>query len=222
MSGELALEVGRVVVVEDARRSAAVANALDHGGVVRCVGEDDTARHARCQRPERGPVGDIAGGEQEGLLLAVQVGQFPLEQHVIVICAGDVAGAAGSRAAAVQSLMHRREHDRVLAHAQIVVGAPDGDFRGAALRVIRRAREIPCLPLQIREHAITAFTAKPTKLLVEESFVVHRPLQLAAGVRWGSRRTCVTSARLLRSKKACRIRSSRFCRAVSRDPVCGF
>ena len=86
----------------------------------------------RGQRAERRPVGDVAGGEQQRRFLAVQVGELALEQHVVVVGAGDVAGAAGAGAAAVERLVHRLEHGRVLAHAEIVVGAPDGDLRRGA------------------------------------------------------------------------------------------
>ena len=88
--------------------------------------------------------------------------------------------------------------------------------------MICRAREVAGLPLQVGEHAVAALAAKPSELLVEESFVVHAPLQLAAGVGCGLPADLRYLGSLLRSKKACLIRSSSFCRAVSRDPVCGF
>ena len=52
------------------------------------------------ERAEGGPVGDVAGGEEQRRRLAVQVGELALQQHVVVGGAGDVAGAAGAGAAA--------------------------------------------------------------------------------------------------------------------------
>ena len=52
---------------------------------------------------ERRPVRDVARGEEQRRLLAVQVGELALEQHVLVGGAGDVAGAAGAGAAARRS-----------------------------------------------------------------------------------------------------------------------
>ena len=77
---------------------------------------------------ERRPVRDVARGEEQRRRLAVQVGELALQQHVVVGGAGDVAGAAGAGAAAVDRRVHRRQHRRVLAHAEIVVRAPDGDL----------------------------------------------------------------------------------------------
>ncbi len=50
------------------------------------------------QRRQRRLVGDIAGGEQQRRLLAVQVGQLGFQLDVIVGGAGDVARAARARA----------------------------------------------------------------------------------------------------------------------------
>ena len=114
-----------VVVAEDVLLAAAVADALDHRGVVQLVGEDDQARHESLQGRQRRLVGDIARGEQQRRFLAVQVGELGLELDVVVGGAGDVARAAGAGADLVDRLVHGVEHDRVLAHAEIVVGAPD-------------------------------------------------------------------------------------------------
>ena len=87
----------------------------------------------RAERRQRRPVRDVAGGEQQRRFLAVQVGELALEQHVVVVGAGDVARAAGAGAAAVERLVHGRDHLRMLAHAEIVVRAPDGDLAGGAV-----------------------------------------------------------------------------------------
>ena len=87
-------------------------------------GQHDAARQPDRQGAERRPVGHVAGVEQQRRLGAVQVRQLLLQQHVVVVGAGDVAGAAGAGAAAVQRLVHRGQHGRVLAHAEVVVGAP--------------------------------------------------------------------------------------------------
>ncbi len=49
-------------------------------------------------------LGDIAGGEEQGRLLAMQLRELALQQHVIVVGAGDVTRSAGARAAAVEGL----------------------------------------------------------------------------------------------------------------------
>ncbi len=93
------------------------------------------------ERAERRPVRHVAGGEEQRRLLAVQVGQLALQLHMVVVGAGNVARAAGAGAAAVDRLVHRRKHLRVLAHAEIVVGAPHGDVVDAAVAMAGRRRE---------------------------------------------------------------------------------
>ena len=79
------------------------------------------------QRRQRRVVGDVGRGEQQRRFLAVQVGELGLELDVIVRGAGDVARAARAGADRVDRLVHGGDHGRVLAHAEVVVGAPDGD-----------------------------------------------------------------------------------------------
>ena len=116
------------------RGAAAMADAGDHRGVVELIGEDDQARQDLLQRRQRRLVGDVAGGEQQRGLLAVQVGQLGLEFDVIVGGAGDVARAARARAGLVDGPVHGLDDDRVLALAEIVVGAPDDHVARLALR----------------------------------------------------------------------------------------
>ena len=127
---QLGLEVGQIVVAPDHLGAAAVADAGDHGGVVLLVREDDAAGQQLLQRRQRGVVGDVGGGEQQRRLLAVQVGDLRLELDVVVRGAGDVARAAGARAGGVERRVHGGEHGGVLAHAEVVVGAPHGDRPG--------------------------------------------------------------------------------------------
>lgn len=63
----------------------------------------------------------------------MQIGEHPLEQDVIVVCAGDVAGAAGAGAAFVDCLVHRGEDGGVLPYAEIAVRAPGGDVGDGAV-----------------------------------------------------------------------------------------
>ncbi len=56
----------------------AMANALDHRGMVQLVRQDHTAGDFRGQRPKRGPVRHIARGEQQRRLFPVKIGQFTL------------------------------------------------------------------------------------------------------------------------------------------------
>ena len=92
-----------------------------------------------------------------------------------MIGAGDVAGAAGSGAAGVQRLVHGVQHDRVLAHTQVVVAAPDSDFVNFTSDgvVVLRLGEIACPAFQIGEDAVAAFTLQIVDLAPEEGFIIH-------------------------------------------------
>ena len=59
----------------------------------------------------------------------------------------------------------------MLAHAEIIVGAPDGDV--VAEIVVERARELAGAPLEIGEHAITPLGAQRVQPALEELLVIH-------------------------------------------------
>ena len=130
------LEMGEVVVAEDRLLAAGLAHALDHRVVVEGVRQDQAVRDQPRDGRDAGLVRDVARGEDEGGLLAVQVGELRLElDHAD----GSCRRCCGCRRHPVPSapggLDHGAGHVRVLAHAEIVVRAPDRDRRG-----VRRAR----------------------------------------------------------------------------------
>ena len=101
-----------------------VADALDHRRVVFLVREDDRARNELEEGRECSVVGNVRRGEKKRGFLSMEVGKFAFELHVIVGCAGDIARAARASPNGVNRLVHRRQHRWVLAHAEIIVGAP--------------------------------------------------------------------------------------------------
>ena len=106
----------------------------------------------------------------------MQVGKLGLELDMVMSCAGDVAGAAGAGADRVDRLVHGGQHDGVLAHAQIVVGAPDGDIARTALGEVLSRRKRAAGPLQIGEHAVAAFLPDGRQRRREPDLVIHYDL----------------------------------------------
>ncbi len=124
--GKAAFEVRHVVMFEDVDRGlAAVLDADDHGVVVLGVGEDVPIRQGIQDGAQRGLVGDVAGGEEEGGILAVQVRELFLEGDVEGRGAGDVAGAAGAGAVAAGGFDRGFDDHRVGAHGEVIVRGPD-------------------------------------------------------------------------------------------------
>ena len=183
--GELAVEIHRVVVGEDHGAGAAVADALDHRGMVAGVGQHHAAGQAGGEGAERGPVGHVAGLEQQRCVFAVQVRQLLLEQHVVVVRAGDVAGSARARAATVERLVHGPDHRRVLCHAEVVVGAPDGHL--GLVATMGHAGEAAGAALQFGEHAVIAVQPERVDLVAEELLVIHGPTLFPQCSAFGSR-----------------------------------
>jgi hypothetical protein len=103
----------------------------------------------------------------------MQLSELALQQHVIVVRAGDVAGPARAGAAARDRLVHGREYLGMLSHAEIVVGAPDDHLAGTALTMMRRQGEAAGLALEIGEDAVASFAPKPAEFLKEKRFVIH-------------------------------------------------
>src|SRR5258708_15428379 len=92
------IEITDVVVTKSIFFGATMSDALDHGGVIEGVGKDHAARDLASQSGERRLLGDIARSEDQLGLLAVEVGNFPLKQHVLMSGACDIPRPTGARA----------------------------------------------------------------------------------------------------------------------------
>ena len=174
LGGEQLLEMVEVVVAEHALLAARALDPGDHRGVVEFVGEDHAAGKQLAERRQRRLVRDVARREQQRAFLAVEVGELGLELDVIMGVAADVAGAARAGADLVQRVFHRLDHGRMLAHAEIVVGAPDGDRLGAV--VAAEAVGVGELALgaqDIDEDAIAAFVVKAVDRGLEDAVVIQ-------------------------------------------------
>jgi hypothetical protein len=101
---------------------------------------------------------------------------------VIVVGTRDIPGASRTRATVIDSLLHGVDHGGVLAHAEIVIGTPDGHLPLAIRRITGGAREMAAVPLEIRKNAIPAFLMQAIQLAFEKCFEIHDSLQTSASV----------------------------------------
>ena len=108
----------------------------------------------------------------------MQRSEVLFQQYMFVIGAGYIARAARTCPATIQRFMHGVEHIRVLTHAKVVIGTPDGHFPAHALVMARRARELPAAPFKIGEDPIAAFAPQAIKLTLEKLLVIHVSLSL--------------------------------------------
>ncbi len=150
-----------VVVAEDLLLAMRLAHALDHRIVVPGIRQDQAIRHQLGERRNAGLVRDIAGGEDQRRFLAVQIGELALELDQRMVVAGDVAGAAGAGAHARRGLDHGADHFGVLAHAEIVVRAPDHDILRPLRRMPHRVRKASGDTFEIGEDPVTPLAAQP-------------------------------------------------------------
>ncbi len=76
-----------------------------------------------------------------------------------------------------EDILHGRQHGGMLAHAEIVVGAPDGHFLGSAAlgggAMAQRQGEAAGQALQIGEDAIASLGLQPGDRIAEMLFVIH-------------------------------------------------
>jgi hypothetical protein len=90
-----------------------------------------------------------------------------------VVGAGDVAGAAGAGADAGGGFHHRADHLRVLAHAQVIVRAPDHHVALAVRRMPDSVRKASGDPLEVGEHAVTPLVMQTRQRFGEVAVVIH-------------------------------------------------
>ena len=124
---KLLSEVADVVVAEHTPFTTCVPNSLDHRRVVQRIGEDHAVRNQSSKCGESRLIGHVSRGEQESRFFAVQACQLPLELDVEPVGPRDVARPACAGTIALDCLDHLASDHRVLAHAEVVVAAPDGD-----------------------------------------------------------------------------------------------
>src|SRR5215212_9039585 len=94
---------------------------------------------------------------------------------MIVGVAADVARAAGAGADVAERGLHRSDHHVMLAHAEIVVGAPDGDRLGAIAAEAAGVRILAPGAQDIDEHTIAAFVVEALDRGFENAVVIQGP-----------------------------------------------
>src|SRR5687767_9175766 len=103
----------------------------------------------------------------------MEVGKLSFELHVIVGRARDIAGSAGAGSDGVDRLVHGLQYRRMLAHAEIVVGAPHRNLARTVCRYMLGHRKEAAAAPQIRENAISTFSKKGLELLLEQYVEMH-------------------------------------------------
>src|SRR5437763_6276210 len=99
-------------------------------------------------------VGHIARRENERRFLAMQLRQLGLELHQRAIRTRDVARPTRTCTHPARGRAHRFDHFWVLAHAEIVVGAPEHDIVLAVRTIPESMGELSHFALQVDEDAI--------------------------------------------------------------------
>src|SRR3546814_14502391 len=90
----------------------------------------------------------------------------------LMAVARDIAGAAGAGAELVSRLLQGRQHGRMLAHAEVVVRAPDGDFFGPDAAEIIGDRKTAAVAGQLGEHPVAPLGVPCVDRLAEKGFVI--------------------------------------------------
>ena len=103
----------------------------------------------------------------------MQIGKLGLELDMVVGRAGDVARATRACANRLDRLMHRGAHGRVLAHAEIVVGAPHRYVAGASAGELIGGRVGPAAALQLGKDPVAALLVQSLKVLTKIRVIVH-------------------------------------------------
>ena len=114
---EPAFQIFRIVVFKNFLFRLGMNDSFDHGIVVVGIRQNHTFRQHSAQRTQRRQIRRPAGPENQGGFLAMQIGQFLFQQHMVMVGAGDVAGAAGAGAAFINRRFHGAQNIRVLSHS---------------------------------------------------------------------------------------------------------
>src|SRR6266481_5929773 len=88
---------------------------------------------------------------------------------------GNVPRAAGAGSDPIEGLMHGLEHHRMLAHAEIIVGTPDGHPILQAM--IKGLRKVTSAPLEVGKDPISVFPSYELETRLKELIEIHRALR---------------------------------------------
>ena len=94
----------------------------------------------------------------------MQIGEFPLQQHVIVSGPRNVAGSPRAGAAPFNRFVHRGQYFLMLAHSEIIVGTPDNHLVTSLLKITRCAWEATGTPIEFGEDTVASFALKISQL----------------------------------------------------------
>ena len=103
----------------------------------------------------------------------MQVGELALKLDQRMIGAGDVAGATRAGAHPRCGLDHGADHLGVLAHAEVVVGAPDHDLARALRRMPDRVRKTASDTLEVGKNPIAPLLVQTVQGAGEKRVVFH-------------------------------------------------
>ena len=84
----------------------------------------------------------------------------------------NVARAPRAGSDPINSFMHCCEHHRMLAHAQVIVGTPDGNL--ILLTMIKGLRKAAGASLQVRKDSISIFASDELETRLKELVEIHR------------------------------------------------
>jgi len=201
---EFLLKIFQAVVFENDALRSRVAHALNHGCVVHLVRENDAPGELGAQGGERRVVGNVARGKHQCTVLAMESGKLILQGKVhggipsnvtcttraMAVCVQSAA-TDGYQSASLGNLglvmwdhsLHSFEHNRVVPHPQIIVGAPNfdlvGDFSGVS------ERELLSHPVDVVEVAVGVIRTLLVKFLAVELFVIEELLRRLGRVSLG-------------------------------------
>ena len=144
--------------------------------MVQLVGEDQAIGQKPRNRRDRCLVRHEARGKDQTGFLVVKVGQFVFQLDERMIVAGDIARAAGTGAHAARRIVHGSDNRGMLAHSQIIVRAPYGDFTCGIGSTPKRARKSPHDPFQIGKDPIALFSVQLVDRVFEKPTIVHELL----------------------------------------------
>ena len=168
------LQMAEVIVAEDLLFGAGALHALDHRIVVRRVRENEAIGQKIGDCRNSGEIGDPAGGEHQRRLLAVQIGKLVLKLDDGVAGAGNIAGAPGAGAGLGRRFDHGGDHLGVLAHAEIIVRAPDRDVVHAALGSVPEGeRKGLHIAFDMSKDPIAALIVKMSNSRLEIAPIIH-------------------------------------------------